>query len=264
MPSSEPPSRPDRPSSSPGDAAPRPTGPRGAPSSPALGAAGPVTTRGDAARSAAPRGADARSAAARPAGADEERVQPADRIAWRAWLEANHETARGVWAVTYRRTSGKPVVAYDDLIEEALCFGWIDGQARALDDERTMLRFTPRRKGGTWAKTNKARVERLLAEGLMTPAGLRAIEAAKADGSWDALADSDALVVPDDLGAALAADAAAGRGFDALPPSAKKPVLYWVTSAKRPETRARRVAEIVRHAAVGRSPLDWPRRPLEE
>lgn len=166
--------------------------------------------------------------------------------------------------MTYKRSSGKPVVAYEDLIEEALCVGWIDGQARALDDTRTMLRFTPRRKGGTWAKTNKARVERLLAAGLMAPAGLRAIEAAQADGSWDALTDSDALVVPDDLAAALAADAAAARGFDALPPSAKKPVLFWVTSAKRAETRARRVAEVVRHAAIGRSPLDWPRRPLEE
>lgn len=196
-------------------------------------------------------------------GVDEERFQPADRAAWRAWLTANHTTATGTWVVTYRRSTGKPIVAYEDLIEEALCFGWIDGLARGLDEERSMLRFTPRRRGGTWAKTNKARVERLLAAGLMTPAGLRAVEAAKADGSWDALADSDALVVPDDLAAALAADEAAARGFDALTPSAKKPVLYWVTSAKRPETRARRVAEVVRYAAAGRSPLEYPRRPLK-
>ena len=98
----------------------------------------------------------------------------------------------------------------------------------------------------------------------MTPAGLRAIEAAKADGSWDALNDVDALLVPDDLAAALAGDAAAARGFEALSASTKKPILFWVTSAKRPETRARRIAEIVRHVAVGRSPLEWPRRPLDD
>lgn len=196
-------------------------------------------------------------------GANEERFQPADRAAWRAWLEANHATATGAWVVTYKRRSGRPVVAYEALIEEALCFGWIDGQARGLDHERTMLRFSPRKRGSTWARTNKARVERLLAAGLMTPAGLRAIEAAKADGSWDALTDADALVVPDDLAASLAADPAAARGFDALAPSARKPILYWVTSARRSETRARRIADVVRYAAVGRSPLDWPRRPPE-
>ncbi len=203
-------------------------------------------------------------ASGRPApGAGDERFQPADRAAWRAWLEANHATATGVWAVTYRRSSGRPTVAYEDLIEEALCFGWIDSIGRRLDDERTMLRFTPRKKRSVWAATNKARVERLLAAGLMAPAGLRAVEAAKADGSWEALTDSDNLVVPDDLAAALEADATAARGFDALPPSSRKQLLFWVTSAKRPETRARRVAEVCRYAAAGRSPLEYPRRPLE-
>lgn len=200
----------------------------------------------------------------RPVGAADERFQPADRAAWRAWLETNHATARGVWAVTYRRSSGRPIVAYEDLIEEALCFGWIDSRGDRLDDERTMLRFTPRKKGSTWAKTNKARVERLIADGHMTPAGLRVIEAAKADGSWDALNDSDALRVPAELATALAGEQAAAQGFEALSASARKALIFWVTSAKRPETRERRVAEIVRHAAVGRSPLDWPRRPLEE
>jgi uncharacterized protein YdeI (YjbR/CyaY-like superfamily) len=166
--------------------------------------------------------------------------------------------------VTYKHTSGKAVVAYDDLVEEALCFGWIDSRPGKLDDERTMLRFTPRKQGSTWAQTNKARVERLVADGLMAPAGLRAIEAAKTDGSWDALNDSDALRVPDDLATALDANPAAARGFEALGRSARKAIIFWATSAKRPETRARRIAEIVRYAAVGRSPLEWPRRPLEE
>ena len=202
--------------------------------------------------------------AARPVGADDERFQPADRAAWRAWLAANHATAKGVWAVTYRRGVGKPVVSYEDLVEEALCFGWIDSTGGTLDDERRMLRFTPRRRGSVWAKSNKERVERLIADGSMTPAGLRAIETAREDGSWDVLNDVDALVVPDDLAAALAGDAAAARGFGAMSASVRKPILFWVISAKRPETRARRIAEILRYVAVGRSPLEWPRRPLDD
>ena len=184
--------------------------------------------------------------------------------AWRAWLGANHATAGGVWIVTFKRTSGKPVVGYEGLVEEALCFGWIDSQLSKVDDERTMLRFTPRKPGSTWARTNKDRVERLIADGRMTGAGLRAIEAAKADGSWNALDEVEELRTPVDLAAALAGDPAAARGFEALSDSAKKPILFWVASAKRPETRARRIAEVLRYVAVGRSPLEWPRRPLGE
>lgn len=201
--------------------------------------------------------------APRPIGADDERFQPADRAAWRAWLAANHATATGVWAVTYRKSAGKPVVGYDALVEEALCFGWIDSRPGRLDDERTMLRFSPRKRGSVWSRPNKERVERLNRAGLMTPAGLRLVEAARADGSWDALNDVDDLRVPDDLAAALAGDAAAALGFEAMSASAKKPILFWVTSAKREGTRARRIAEILRYVAVGRSPLEWPRRPLE-
>lgn len=199
--------------------------------------------------------------APRPLGADDERFQPADRAAWRAWPAANHATAAGVWAVTYRRVAGKPVV-YDDLVEEALCYGWIDSRPGKLDDERTMLRFTPRKRSSAWSRPNKERVERLIANGSMTAAGLRLIGVARADGSWDALNDVEELRVPDDLAAALAGDAMAARGFEAMSASMKKPILFWVSSAKRPETRARRVAEILRYVAVGRSPLEWPRRPL--
>jgi uncharacterized protein YdeI (YjbR/CyaY-like superfamily) len=202
--------------------------------------------------------------ASRPVGVDDERFQPVDRAAWRAWLAANHATATGVWAVTYRRAAAKPVVGYDELVEEALCFGWIDSRPGSLDEERTMLRFTPRKRGSVWSRPNKERVERLIADGSMTAAGLRAIEAARADGSWDALNDVDALVVPVDLAAALAGDAAAARGFGAMSPSVQKPILFWVTSAKRPETRARRITEILRYVAVGPSPLEWPRRPLDD
>jgi uncharacterized protein YdeI (YjbR/CyaY-like superfamily) len=202
--------------------------------------------------------------APRPVGADDERCQPADRAAWRAWLAAHHATATGVWAVTYRRAAGKPVVGYEDLVEEALCFGWIDSRAGTLDDERTMLRFTPRRQGSAWSRPNKERVARLIDDGSMTEVGLRVIEAAKADGSWDALDDVAQMRIPDDLATALAGDAAAAGGFAAMSASMQKPLLYWVASAKRAETRSRRIAEILRYVAVGRSPLEWPRRPLED
>jgi uncharacterized protein YdeI (YjbR/CyaY-like superfamily) len=216
-------------------------------------------------RSPAPTPRPSANSAPRPTvGADDERFQPADLAAWRAWLAANHATAAGVWVVTFKRTSGKPVVSYEGLVEEALCFGWIDSQLKKVDDERTMLRFTPRKRGGTWARTNRERVERLIADGRMTEAGLLAIETAKADGSWNALDDVDELRTPDDLAAALAGDPAAARGFGALSDSAKRPILFWVASAKRPETRARRIAEVLRYVAVGRSPLEWPRRPPEE
>ena len=200
----------------------------------------------------------------RPVGAGDERFQPSDRAAWRAWLAANHAASSGVWATTYRRAAGKPVVSYEDLVEEALCFGWIDSRPGKLDDERTMLRFTPRKRGSAWSRYNKERVERLIANGSMAPAGLAAIESARADGSWDALNDVDQMRVPEDLAAALAGDPAASRGFKAMSDSTKKPILFWVVSAKREETRKRRIAEILRYVAVGRSPLEWPRRPLED
>ncbi len=201
--------------------------------------------------------------AGRPIGAADERYEPADRAAWRAWLEAHHATAAGVWVVSFRRSSGRPVVAYEDLVEEALCFGWIDSQGAGLDDERTMLRFTPRRRGSPWARSNRERVERLLAEGRMAPAGLRAVEAARADGSWAALEAVDDLRVPDDLALALAADSAAGPGFDGLSPSRRRAILSWVGSAKRPATRARRITDVVRAAAAGGTPLEPPRRVTE-
>lgn len=191
------------------------------------------------------------------------RVEPASRAEWRAWLAEYHAASTGVWLVYPKKSSGLPGPFYEDAVEEALCFGWIDSRPGKLDDERTMLRFTPRKRGSVWARSNKVRVERLVADGRMTAAGLRAIEAAKADGSWNALDDVDELRMPDDLAAALAGDPAAARGFDALSASAKKPILFWVTSAKREGTRARRIAEILRYVAVGRSPLEWPRRPLE-
>ncbi|HEX5827440.1 MAG TPA: YdeI/OmpD-associated family protein [Candidatus Limnocylindrales bacterium] len=175
--------------------------------------------------------------------------QPRDRAEWRAWLEANHATSTGVWLVTWRRRSGKEPFPYEDQIEEALCFGWIDGTAGTVDDERGKLWYSPRKPGSGWAATNKARLERLIPSGRMAPAGLAAIERAKADGSWTILDSVERLEVPDDLAAALAATPGADANFGAFPPSARKQLLQWVAFAKRPETRATRIAEIVAKAA---------------
>jgi uncharacterized protein YdeI (YjbR/CyaY-like superfamily) len=176
-------------------------------------------------------------------------VHPETRDEWRAWLAANHDTMPGVWLVMWRTGTGRREITYEEAVEEALCFGWIDGQANSLDDERSMMRMTPRKPTSAWARSNKERVERLIAGGQMTEAGLRAIATAKANGSWTILDDVDALVIPDDLQSALAADEQAHSYFEAFPPSAKKQILYWIKTAKRPETRQRRIAETVRLAA---------------
>lgn len=180
----------------------------------------------------------------------ENAIQPATRAAWRRWLERHHTRDKGVWFVYFKKSSGRQRFTYDDLVEEALCFGWIDGQAKALDDERSMLWLSPRKPTSVWSAPNKVRVARVIAAGLMQPAGQAKVDAARANGSWTALDATDRLDVPDDLAAALAATPKARAHFDAFPASAKKAVLEWVRQAKRPETRARRIAEAARMAAA--------------
>lgn len=180
---------------------------------------------------------------------EDERVQPATRAAWRRWLERHHGRGRGVWLVAFKKSSGKARLAYDDVVEEALCVGWIDGQARALDADRSMLWLAPRKARSVWSAPNKARVARLTAEGRMQPAGLAAVAVAKDNGSWNALDAVDRLEVPPDLAAALDHRPDARRHFDAFPVSVRKVLLTWVGLAKRPDTRARRIEETVRRAA---------------
>lgn len=183
------------------------------------------------------------------------------RDAWRAWLEANHARTEGVWLVTYKKASGRPYLGYDPAVEEALCFGWVDSKPGKLDDERTMLYFAPRKPGSGWSRPNKDRVARLTAAGLMAPAGLAKVEAAKADGSWAALDAVEALEVPPDLAAALDANEAAKTHYEAFPRSAKRGILEWLSNAKRPETRAKRIEETVRLAAENVRANQWPPRP---
>jgi len=176
-------------------------------------------------------------------------VHADDRATWHAWLEANHASARGVWLVTWRRRTGRPTLSYEDAIEEALCFGWVDSTSGHLDDDRGKLYFAPRKPRSVWAASNKARAEKLIREGRMAPAGLAAIERARANGSWSLLESSDRLEVPDDLAAALEAHPPADASFAAFPPSARKMMLGWLATARRPETRARRIERIAEAAA---------------
>ena len=184
-------------------------------------------------------------------------VHPENAARWRAWLEENHGRTEGIWFVNYKKATGKPRLEYDEAVEEALCFGWVDSKSNALDEERSMLWFAPRRPGSGWSGSNKERVERLIAGGRMTPAGLAKIEAAKQDGSWTALDAIEALEIPADLAQALAGYDSAAANFDTFPPSAKKNILTWIATAKKPETRARRVEETARLAEDNVRANEW-------
>ncbi|KUG06502.1 YdeI/OmpD-associated family protein [Solirubrum puertoriconensis] len=177
----------------------------------------------------------------------------ASRQEWRQWLEANHATAPGVWLVYYKKSSGQPSLSWAEAVQEALCFGWIDSKANTIDEYRYKQVFTPRKPRSVWSKINKQYIERLSAEGLMRPAGLEAIEVAKQNGSWTSIDSSENLEVPADLADALAAHDAARRNFEAFSPSNRKMLLQWLLSAKRPETRTRRVAEIVQMVAANQT-----------
>jgi uncharacterized protein YdeI (YjbR/CyaY-like superfamily) len=170
---------------------------------------------------------------------------------WHGWLEAHHRQREGVWLVSWKPRTGKPGIAYEAAVEEALCYGWVDSTTRSLDEERGMQWYAPRRLGSLWASSNKERVLRLETEGRMTDAGRAAIEAAKADGSWSVLEPVEALVVPDDLAAAFAEHPDATEHWDTFSASAKRAYLVWIYTAKRAETRTRRVAECADLVALG-------------
>lgn len=173
---------------------------------------------------------------------------------WEAWLEENHEDSPGVWIKMAKKASGIPSVNHKEALEEALCFGWIDGQAKSLDEQYTLRMFTPRRPRGTWSKINVGHIERLTLEGRLRPAGQREVEAAKADGRWDAAYSSQATIeVPDDFAQALRATPAALTFFESLTKTARWPFLFRLTTVKKPETRVRRIAQYVELLAEGKT-----------
>lgn len=168
---------------------------------------------------------------------------------WRAWLEEHGATERSVWLVIYHKRSTTPSVGFHDAMEHALCYGWVDSKAVKRDAESFYLLLSPRNPKSTWGIKNRERAEKMIRAGFMTPRGQALIDHAKKLGTWDCLADAQNLVVPDDLRAGFDDNPTAAANFDAFPPSSKRLILEWIAKAKKPETRARRIAQTIELAA---------------
>ena len=165
---------------------------------------------------------------------------------WRAWLSDRHASADGLWLKIAKKDAPQGTLSYAEALDEALCFGWIDAQTRGLDDDYWLKRFTPRKHGSRWSKINTQKAEALIAAGRMQPAGLAEVESARADGRWDAAyAGPRSITVPDDLAAALAANTVAADFFSTLNSLNRYAILYRIGTVKRPETRARKIAQYV-------------------
>lgn len=189
-------------------------------------------------------------------GDDIPRVEVDSREGWRAWLAANHGSASSIWLVTWKKGDPRHV-PYDAVVEEALCFGWIDSRPRKLDASRSMLLISPRKTGSAWSRLNKERVERLAAAGLMHASGLARVAEAKADGTWSKLDAVEELVVPDDLEKALEAMPDARANWNAFPKSARRGILEWILQAKLPKTRAARIKVTATEAARNKRANQW-------
>jgi uncharacterized protein YdeI (YjbR/CyaY-like superfamily) len=187
----------------------------------------------------------------------ENAVYFASAAEFRAWLLAHHDDESGIWLVRNKKDSGLLVLTYDEIVDTVICFGWIDSLPRSLDTTRTMLWVAPRKPKSNWSRINRDKVERLIAEGRMEPAGMRKVELAQADGSWTRLNVVDELVVPDDLADAFRGFEHAAAHFAAFPKSVRRGILEWILNAKRPETRAQRIRETSRLADLNRRANQW-------
>ena len=179
---------------------------------------------------------------------------PKNKKQWRKWLEMNHMEKDAVWLVFYRKASSKYNLSWSESVDESLCFGWIDSTKRTIDSERYKQYFTKRKAKSNWSKINKEKIEALIDNGLMTEAGFKSIEIAKENGSWTILDKVENLEIPKDLKQGLANHKGAAEYFESLSRSDKKSMLYWVVSAKREETRLKRIIEIVQNAGQQRKP----------
>ncbi|MGI9647517.1 MAG: YdeI/OmpD-associated family protein [Acidimicrobiia bacterium] len=182
-------------------------------------------------------------------------VHPKTRAGWRSWLQRNHANSDGVWLIYYRASTGRRRLSWEDAVREALCFGWIDSKVKPIDDERYKQIFTPRKPRSVWSKVNKQHIADLIEAGLMTDAGLRAVDVAKKNGAWSLLEPVDALIVPPELEAALRRSKPAREAYEALSKPAKRSVLYSLYSAKREDTRAKRLAKAIAELEGGESPV---------
>jgi len=174
---------------------------------------------------------------------------------WHDWLEANHQTAELLWVIIQKKASKKPGIRYDEAVLEAVAHGWIDGQIKRIDDDEYMQRYTPRRPRSIWSKRNKKRVERLIKEGRMTPAGMKKVEEAKQNGQWEkAYSSREPVEIPKDLQTALNAIPEALKNFKAFSPSARFMYIHWINEAKREETRVRRIHTVVVRSEQNKKP----------
>jgi uncharacterized protein YdeI (YjbR/CyaY-like superfamily) len=185
-----------------------------------------------------------------------EEIYAKNRNEWREWLDKNYQISSGIWLVYYKVKSGKESIEYSEAVKEALCFGWIDSKVKSLDEESYMQIFTPRKPKSVWSKLNKQYIEELIEQGLMTEAGLQKIRIAKEDGSWTTLDGIEALIIPQDLKTALEQNKIASKYFEAFSNSSKKNILFWIESAKRMETRLKRIEQTVNSAAQNKNPLE--------
>jgi uncharacterized protein YdeI (YjbR/CyaY-like superfamily) len=180
-----------------------------------------------------------------------------DRAAWRAWLQLNHQSLESAWLVQHRKSNPEPCVSYEEVVLEALCFGWIDSKARKLDDQRFLLFVSRRKPKSPWSASNKRRLEILMRDGLMMAAGLEAVEIAQKNGSWSVIDDAEAVIMPADLEAAFVGNQQARDYFDAFPPSAKRGIYTWISIAKTLATRQKRIIETVELAAKNIRANQW-------
>ena len=170
------------------------------------------------------------------------------RKEWRKWLEKNHQSAKSVWLIIYHKDSPVKTVNYDEAVEEAICFGWIDSIAHKRDKDSKYQFFAQRKPRSNWSKKNRERAEKMMREGLMTPSGQQLVDLARKTGTWEALVNVQHAVIPDDLQETLNKNKKALKNFSEFPPSSKRIILEWILNAKKAETRKKRIEETVRLA----------------
>jgi len=188
---------------------------------------------------------------------DTENFCPTSQIDWRRWLQENHQSKQSVWLICYKKESNKPTIGWSGIVDEALCFGWVDGKRKSIDNESFRQFLCKRKANSTWSKINKEKVQRLIDEGLMTQAGLDSIERAKQNGSWTILDDVEELEIPADLEEKFETQYGSKDFFLSLSKSVKKAILQWIVLAKRPETRQKRMDEIVELASQKLKPKQF-------
>ncbi|WP_126973934.1 YdeI/OmpD-associated family protein [Gynurincola endophyticus] len=182
---------------------------------------------------------------------------PKSRSHWRKWLEKNHQLKEAVWLVYYRSSTKIPSITWSEAVDEALCFGWIDSTKKTVDEKSYIQYFSKRKPNSTWSKVNKTKIEKLIENNLMTKAGFESIETAKQNGTWFLMDDIEELIIPEDLNSVLNKSKKAVIFFESQSKSIKKILLHWVVTAKRPETRKKRIDEIARLAAKGMRPKQF-------